>query len=133
MDLREGLETEVQRQLELIESVPKGSKEQAVITEDLTKLVGCIDRLNQTEYEFYDRQERREIDRKKNESMLELENKKSEIGFTRAAFELAKVIIPPVITLVAYDRFQKRIIKFEETGRLVSTAARELHLPKFLR
>jgi len=133
MDLREGLETEVQRQLELINSVPKGSKEQAVITEDLTKLVGCIDRLNQTEYEFYDRQERREIDRKKNESMLELENKKSEIGFTRAAFELAKVIIPPVITLVAYDRFQKRIIKFEETGRLVSTAARELHLPKFLR
>lgn len=133
MDLREGLETEVQRQLELIDSVPKGSKEQAVITEDLTKLVGCIDRLNQTEYEFYDRQERREIDRKKNESMLELENKKSEIGFTRAAFELAKVIIPPVITLVAYDRFQKRIIKFEETGRLVSTAARELHLPKFLR
>ena len=133
MDLREGLETEVQRQLELINSVPKGSKEQAVITEDLTKLVGCIDRLNQTEYEFYDRQERREIDRKKNESMLELENKKSEIGFTRAVFELAKVIIPPVITLVAYDRFQKRIIKFEETGRLVSTAARELHLPKFLR
>lgn len=133
MDLREGLETEVQRQLELINSVPKGSKEQAVITEDLTKLVGCVDRLNQTEYEFYDRQERREIDRKKNESMLELENKKSEIGFTRAAFELAKVIIPPVITLVAYDRFQKRIIKFEETGRLVSTAARELHLPKFLR
>lgn len=133
MDLREGLETEVQRQLELINSVPKGSKEQAVIMEDLTKLVGCIDRLNQTEYEFYDRQERREIDRKKNESMLELENKKSEIGFTRAAFELAKVIIPPVITLVAYDRFQKRIIKFEETGRLVSTAARELHLPKFLR
>lgn len=133
MDLREGLETEVQRQLKLINSVPKGSKEQAVITEDLTKLVGCIDRLNQTEYEFYDRQERREIDRKKNESMLELENKKSEIGFTRAAFELAKVIIPPVITLVAYDRFQKRIIKFEETGRLVSTAARELHLPKFLR
>ena len=133
MDLREGLETEVQRQLELINSVPKGSKEQAVLTEDLTKLVGCIDRLNQTEYEFYDRQERREIDRKKNESMLELENKKSEIGFTRAVFELAKVIIPPVITLVAYDRFQKRIIKFEETGRLVSTAARELHLPKFLR
>ena len=133
MELREQLETEVQRQLELIESVPKGSKEQAVITEDLTKLVGCIDRLNQTEYEFYDRQERREIDRKKNESMLELENKKSEIGFTRAAFELAKVIIPPVITLVAYDRFQKRIIKFEETGRLVSTAARELHLPKFLK
>lgn len=133
MDLREGLETEVQRQLKLINSVPKGSKEQAVITEDLTKLVGCIDRLNQTEYEFYDRQERREIDRKKNESMLELENKKSEIGFTRAAFELAKVIIPPVITLVAYDHFQKRIIKFEETGRLVSTAARELHLPKFLR
>ena len=133
MEIREQLETEVQRQLELIESVPKGSKEQAVITEDLTKLVGCIDRLNKTEYEFYDRQERREIDRKKNESMLELENKKSEIGFTRAAFELAKVIIPPVITLVAYDRFQKRIIKFEETGRLVSTAARELHLPKFLR
>lgn len=133
MDLREGLETEVQRQLELINSVPKGSKEQAVIMEDLTKLVGCVDRLNQTEYEFYDRQERREIDRKKNESMLELENKKSEISFGRAAFELAKVIIPPVITLVAYDRFQKRIIKFEETGRLVSTAARELHLPKFLR
>lgn len=133
MELRERLEQEVQNHLELLNSVSKGSKEQSVLVEDLTKLVNNIDRLNQSEWEFYDRQERREIDRKKNEAMIELERKKSEISLARASFELAKVIIPPVITIVAYDVFQKRIIKFEETGRLVSTAARELHLPKFLR
>lgn len=133
MEIREALETEVQRHLELIDSVPKGSKEQMVLVDDLSKLVNNIDRLNQTEYEFYDRQERRDIDRKKNESMLEIEKKKSEIGWARAVFELAKVTVPSVVTIIAYDRFQKRVLKFEETGRLVSTAARELHLPKFLR
>lgn len=130
LDLKEALVDEIGNHLELINTVQKGSKEQQALVSDLTKLVDSVNELNKTEYEYYDKQERREIDREKNQALAELENKKSELGWKRVTFELAKVVIPSLISIGAYDLFQKRVLKFEETGRLVSTASRELHLPK---
>ena len=133
VELKEALVEEIQNHLELINTVPKGSKEQQALVQDLTRLVDSVNELNKTEYEYYDKQERREMDREKNQAMNELESKKSDLGWKRITFELAKVVIPALISIGAYDVFQKRVLKFEETGRLVTTASRELHLPKFLR
>lgn len=36
-----------------------------------------------------------------------------------------------LISIIAYNYFQNKVIKFEETGRLTTFAAKELHLPKF--
>lgn len=47
--------------------------------------------------------------------------------------EIAKIVVPVTVPLLAYNVFQKRVIKFEETGRLVSFAARDLHLPKIFK
>ena len=133
VDLKEALVEEIQNHLDLINTVQKGSKEQQALVADLTKLVDSVNELNKTEYEYYDKQERREIDREKNQALAELESKKSELGWQRVTFELCKVIIPTLVSIGAYNVFQKRVLKFEETGRLVTTASRELHLPKFLR
>lgn len=77
-----------------------------------------------------------ELEQKSNAEIVRaaVEEKKIECqGLTpgKVALELGKVIVPTLITIGAYNTFQKRVIKFEETGRLVSTASRELHLPKF--
>ena len=131
MDLREKLLEEIDRHLMMIPSLEDGSKEQAIAVEDLTKLVNQINQLQATEWEYFDKQERRDLDKAKNEAMLEIEKKKSDITWQRVLFEIGgKVVLPAALTLVGYNVFQKRILKFEETGRLVTSASRELHLPK---
>ena len=47
--------------------------------------------------------------------------------------EWAKVIIPVVVPIFAYDIFQKRVLKFEEDGSICSSAGRQLHLPRFFK
>lgn len=126
MEVKERLESEIQRELELLETVNKGSKEEQVLVGDICKLTETIDRLNNTEWDFYDKQEKREIEK----SRIQLDEKKSDLDWKRSVFEVVKIVLPSAITVLAYDRFQKRIMKFEETGRIVSTAGREFHLPK---
>lgn len=126
MEVREQLESEIQRELELLETVNKGSKEEQVLVGDICKLTETIDRLNNTEWDFYDKQEKREIEK----SRIQLDEKKSDLDWKRSIFEVVKIVLPSAITVFAYDRFQKRMLKFEETGRIVSSAGREFHLPK---
>lgn len=130
-ELREKLLEEIDRHLEMIRGLGDGSKEQAIAVEDLTKLVSQVNQLQSTEWEFYDKQERRELDKAKNETLAELEKQKSQITWQRVAFEIGgKVVLPAALTLGGYNLFQKRILKFEETGRLTTLASKELHLPK---
>jgi hypothetical protein len=126
MEVKEQLESEIQRELELLETVNKGSKEEQVLVGDICKLTEIIDRLNNTEWDFYDKQEKREIEK----SRIQLDEKKSDLDWKRSIFEVVKIVLPSAITVFAYDRFQKRMLKFEETGRIVSSAGREFHLPK---
>ncbi len=83
--------------------------------------------------DYYDKVERREIERLKAKEMAEIERNKQKITWGRAALELAKVIAPVIVSMIGYNEFQKRLLKFEETGRVTSTAGRDLHLPKFMK
>lgn len=68
-----------------------------------------------------------------NKEIEEMKRKKSK---TEIALDVAKIAVPAIMTIWGYreyDKFQKRVLKFEETGRIVSTAGRELHLPKFMK
>lgn len=71
------------------------------------------------------------VEKLRQANALEMERTKRKEAASRIAVEWAKVIIPTVVPIVAYNIFQKRVMKFEETGRICSTAGRELHLPKF--
>lgn len=128
-ELRNKLLEEVDRHLKIVEALEDGSKEQQIAVGDLTKLVETINSLQETEWEFYDKQERRDLDKAKNEALAEIERKKQELSWKRILFEYGKVFGPAVLTIWAYNFLQNKVLKFEETGRITTRAGMELHLP----
>lgn len=133
MELKDALLEEVAYHLEEIDKLGNGSKEQQAMVQDLKLLVDALNVINQNELNALNEAERREIERMKNEKLYELEKQKAGLGWQRVTFEMAKILIPSIISIAAYDYFQRRIIDFEENGRLTTTASRELHLPKFMK
>ena len=133
VELKDALLEEVAYHLEAIDQLENGSKEQQTMVQDLKLLVDALNQINQNELNALNESERREIERIKNENLYKLEQEKSKLGWQRVTFEMAKIIVPSIISIAAYDYFQRRIIDFEENGRLTTTASRELHLPKFMR
>ncbi len=112
------------RQLSDFDTTSKEGKEALTKSCNLVELLLTTDRDNA---EYYDKEERREIEKMKNET----ERDKQKLNGGRVALEMAKIIIPSLITMIGYNVFQKRVMKFEETGRVSSTAGREMHIPKF--
>lgn len=133
VELKDALLEEVAYHLEEIDKLGNGSKEQQAMVQDLKLLVDALNVINQNELNALNEAERREIERMKNENLYELEKQKAGLGWQRVTFEMAKIIVPSIISIAAYDWFQRRIIDFEENGRLTTTASRELHLPKFMK
>lgn len=85
-------------------------------------------------FEYGDKEDRRRLEREKNETMEKLEKEKQDLNWKKMAIEIGKIIVPAGMLLTqiaAYDKFQKRMFEFEENGRIVSSGGRELHLPKF--
>lgn len=124
------LEEAAQVQLKQITKIDPGTKEGK---DDLVKSIHLVELLINTDRdnaEYYDKQERRRIEEERNEAMNETERDKQKLTWGRVVLEMAKVVVPLVVSFGGYNVFQKRILKFEETGRLTSTASRELHLPK---
>ena len=115
------------RQVTKIDPETKEGKDRLVNSIHLVELLINTDRDNA---EYYDKQERRRIEEERNKAMKETERDKQKLTWGRVGLEMAKVVVRLVVSFAGYNVFQKRILKFEETGRLTSTASRELHLPK---
>lgn len=133
IELKDALLEEIAYHLAEIDGLANGSKEQQAMVQDLKMLVDSLNAINQTELNALNESERREIERIKNENLYKLEQEKAKLSWQRTTFEMAKIIVPSIISIAAYDYFQRRIIDFEENGRLTTTASRELHLPKFMK
>lgn len=129
----EMLEKAAQVQLENVEKLDAGSKEGK---EALAKSINLVELLIATDKDnadYYDKQERRRIEEERNKAQNETERDKQKLTWGRVGLEMAKVVVPLVVSFAGYNVFQKRVLKFEETGRISSTAGRELHLPKFMK
>lgn len=127
------LERAAQIQLEAIENLDLDCKEREKAVIKSTRLVDLLISADKDNSDYYDKQERRRIDEERNKAMNETERKKQELTWGRVGFELVKIGIPLTVSMIGYDIFQKRVLKFEETGRLCSSASRELHLPRIFK
>ena len=96
----------------------------------LMKALHDNDQLN---LEYFDKEDKRRIEREKIQSTAELEDKKREGDLRRSMIEIGKTGGLLVMQILAFGIFQKRAIKFEENGRFTSWASKELHLPKFMK
>lgn len=127
----EMLERAAQIQLENIEALNTESKEGKDALTKSIHLVELLASIDRDADEYHDKTERRRIEEKRNDAQNETERDKQKLTWGRVGLEMAKVVVPIVVSFAGYNVFQKRVLKFEETGRITSTAGRELHLPKF--
>jgi len=131
--LKEGLLDELAHQLELVGNLSPGSDEYEACMKAINDLTKSINSLDQTEMDAFDKQERREADKVKNQQLFELEKSKAKLSWDRVGFEMAKIGVPLVGSGILYLIAQRRVFQFEENGRIVTTGGRELHLPNIWR
>lgn len=124
------MEEQIVRKLELTEEMAEDSKERAVLFKESMQLLEKLTAEERDQMEFEDKAARRRIDENRNIEMADIEVEKLNVNWKRMALEMSKIAIPVIVPLFAYDIFQRRVMKFEETGRITSTAGREMHLPK---
>lgn len=127
----EMLESAVQVQLKNIDNLDTESKEGKDALAKAIHLAELLITSDKDNVDYYDKQERRRIEEDRNKAMADIEHDKQKVTWGRASFEMAKVIVPLVIQIIAFGMLQKRMFKFEETGRVTSTGGREMHLPRF--
>jgi chemotaxis protein histidine kinase CheA len=120
---------------------------------DMNDIIRELQALNKVEEEYYAKQEERRIEEehnkevlemekmkleehtkveeKRNEAALNLEHEKQKLTWQKVAFEAGRILLPTILSAAVYFKAQRKVLEFEETGRINSTPGRELRLPKF--
>lgn len=127
------LESQIQKQLEELDSFKDDEAERSKAVTDLTKLLERMTEAEIANEKWYDNQERRQIERDRNEMMVEVETIKSKSDKKRVVLEIVKVGIPALVSLVTLHKWGTKfdsMLKFEETGHFTTTASRQVSLPK---
>ncbi len=127
------LESQIQKQLEELDSFKDDEAERSKAVSDLTKLLERMTEAEIANEKWYDNQERRQIERDRNEMMVEVETIKSKSDKKRVVLEIVKVGIPALVSLVTLHKWGTKfdsMLKFEETGHFTTTASRQVSLPK---
>lgn len=127
----EALEAQIMDSMENIQIHELGTSERNKAVAETCELLDRFNVAEQAQMEYWDKEDRRRIEEKRNEMTAELDREKNSLTNVKLALEIAKIVIPVIVPMIGYGIFQKRMLKFEETGRVNSTAGRELHLPKF--
>jgi hypothetical protein len=123
------LEDAIVNALEAIDAHNLGTKERSEAVSEVCKLSETLIAIEHDADEYEDKVERRKIERDKNDSAVQLEAERQKITWQKVALEFGKILIPSVLSIAAYDMFQRRVLNFEENGKITSTAGRDLHLP----
>lgn len=114
--------------LEAVQNYAIGTPEREKALKEYCQIADTYQKMQSANLEYCSQQDRLEMEKERTKETVELEKKKMEIPKWKIALDVAKVAVIP-LSWLAYGCYQKRILKFEETGRLTSTASRELHLP----
>lgn len=133
----EMLESEIQNQITDLANYDvtdeKEAKAKSAAVGDVTKLLERLTEAETANEKWFDNQERREIDRERNRTMVQIETEKNKLDWKRGILEGVKVVIPAAVSLITLHQWSckfERMLKFEETGHFTTSASRELHLPK---
>lgn len=110
------------------------SKERRAITSEAFNLMDKLTVVEGQNMDFYDKECRRALDEKRNETTKEIEEKKMDVSWKRMALEIGKIVVPIVTLIISsemYGKYQDKLLQFEQTGTLKSSASRQHNLPRF--
>lgn len=101
------------------------------LTQDVIDLTKVLNEAAQIDAKERDMERQRDNEETRILEEADIEKKKIDPSWKRVAFEMAKAVVPLAISVVSYGVFQTKLMKYEEEGRIVSTAGRQLSLPRF--
>lgn len=112
---------------ELREVIRSGSDDAGKAHERYLESLDTLRQIDHDMWEFEDKEQRREIDREKNEESAEIEKSKQKLTPGRVALDVAKVVVPGLIAGFFAIKMQNTAGQFEETGSWRSDASRMAH------
>lgn len=124
-NLKESLRSQIEKDLDLLGQHKSGSEEHERLTKEICALTKSLDDLNRSELDAFDKQERREADSKKNQQLYELEVQKQKVDWKRWGLDVLKVAITGGIGWIFYTYNQRKLLEYEETGRVNSDTGRQ--------
>lgn len=89
-----------------------------------------LNKVEETQMNAYDKEQRREIEAKKNDDATAVEMAKQNMGWKRTLLEAGKIVVPVITACLATFtaiKMQDRSGKLEETGRWTTEASRMAH------
>lgn len=127
----EMLESEIQNQITDLANydvtVEEEAKAKSSAVSNVTKLLERLTEAETANEKWFDNQERRDIDRERNKTMVQIEAEKNKLDWKRVVLEGAKVVIPAAVSLITLRQWSckfERMLKFEETGHFTTSASR---------
>lgn len=108
-------------------------QERERLVREVEKLSSKLAEAEKTVYEYADSEAQRQLDDVKSQRTYEAEVRKSAMDWKRTLVEVGKFVVPACVslyTLKVWDLKFDQVLKFEETGRFVSSAFRNLKFPR---
>lgn len=129
------MERELVDRLERIGTMDAGSGERLTLHRESMDLAEKIIAAEHEAYEYFDKEDKRAIERQKIETNALIEEAKADVNWKRFVLEAGKVVVPVVVAVlghIAYDKYQTRVMEYEKEGTIRTTAGRGLRLPNIL-
>lgn len=129
------LEERIVQNLNNMELHGIGSEERAAMTKETCDLVEKLNESERINLEAWDKEDRRELEREKNQNAVEIEKIKQNVTWKRAALQIGEKVIPVIVSGTIFGILGTAISKAEIDGRIPfnSRIGRILtnHLPRF--
>lgn len=120
----QAMEDYVNSELELAE---ENGEDAALHHKRFIEAAEALRNVERDQNDFYDKQEKREIEKEKNREAADVEREKSNIGWKRMSLEILKIFGPVAVASIVSMAMQKRAGVLEETGRWTTEAGRQAH------
>ena len=127
------LEEQIQKQLKELDSYSEDEAKRSRAVQDLTKMLERMTEAEIANEKWYDNQERRDIERDRNKTMVTVEEQKNRFGVGKTLLEVAKIGVPAAVSLLTLREWRRgfyNMLSFEKDGFFKTTASKEVHLPK---
>ena len=129
MDLKE-LEDSLQESIEVYNNCTTGSEAREKEAQNVERIAKALTALKQQEADEADKEERRLIEKKKNDQNAEIESAKTKVPWARIGLEMLSQIAVKTFGHLFYKAELREVLHFEEHGIIRSKGGKDLRPPQ---
>lgn len=129
MDLKD-LENALQESIEVYNNCTMGSDAREKEAQNVERIAKALTALKQQESDDKDKEERRLIEKKKNDQNAEIEMSKTKVPWLRIGLEMLSQIGVKTVGHIFYKDELREVLHFEEHGIIRSKGGKDLRPPQ---